>query len=239
MPNRLSLEYPGYAVLEAPSVDEQWTGASLTLQNETAATITATPNASTIFAYQNVSPFDNDGSMLLTSGSVTVPLASPGGNQQSLVYISNWRTKSLKVTNTSPGTGTPIIIQLVGPGLPGCKPVNLPLSTQVALTPGGCAKGVAAPRWMQLAFENDSGNQSIVALIGGPQDASGNNAYLFGINFSSNTGPGTGNQPPDGYYATSASTNITFQFNWGAYSVFCANFSGSTAGDTTVVFRPL
>jgi len=240
LPNRLSAEFPGYAILEAPSVTEQWKGAPLTLDNETSATAASTPNGSTIFVYQNMATMNNAGSLLLTFGSESLPLTAPALSGQALVYIRNWQGGSLKVTNTSPGQGTPIRIQLMGPGMPGVTPATLLAGgPPIALVPGTCAQGNAVPRWMQLVLENGSGDQSIIALIGGPTDSSGNNAYLFGINFTSDTGPPPAVPPPDGYYATSSKINYNFQFNWGSSVLFCANVSGNTASDTAVVLRRL
>ena len=241
MPTRLNAEAFGYALLQPVSVTDQWNGSLLPLESETSASLSATPNGSTIFVYQNIATINNAGSLLLTSGSASIPLPAPAFNNQALVLIRNWQGNSLKVTNTSPSQNTPITIQLMGPGMPGVSPAKLPIGPPgISLAPGACAQGFANPRWMQLAMQNTLGNQSIIALIGGPA-VSGNNAYLFGINFETDTGPPPAVPPPDGYYATSSSNNYSFQFNWGpgSYLLFCANFSANTAGDTTVVLRAL
>ncbi len=248
MPTRLNAEAFGYALLQPVSVTDQWDGSPLPLESETSASLSPTPTGSTIFVYQNKATINNAGSLLLTSVSTSIPsvstsipLTAPAFNNQALVLIRNWKGNSLKVTNSSPGENTPITIQLMGPGMPGVSPAKLPIGPPgISLAPGACAQGFANPRWMQLAMQNTPGNQSIIALIGGPA-VSGNNAYLFGINFETDTGPPPAVPPPDGYYATSSSNNYSFQFNWGpgSYLLFCANFSANTAGDTTVVLRAL
>jgi hypothetical protein len=132
----------------------------------------------------------------------------------------------------------------MGPGLPpGVTPPDLPVGTDVSIAPGGDVQGNAEPRWMQLAISNTNGTQSTIAVIGGPQDKGGNNAYLIAVNYEYSSGPPPDQPPPvtppAGYYATSKSNNYNLQFNWGSGAVYCANFSGITAGDTTVVLRAL
>ena len=246
MPHRLSTEFAGYAFLEPTPVNDQWDGQQLTLQNETSATIPFTPDGSLIFAYQNIAKTNSSGSLLLTSGSLSVPLAAPALTNQLLVYIHNFKGNSLKVSNTTPDRGSiwasPINIQLMGPGL-GATPANLPAGESVSLAPGATAQGDADPRWMQLSLTNSQGTKSTIAILGGPQDSFGNNAYLVGVNFPSDTGPPPEAPPPPtppaGYYATVKSNNYDFQFNWGSGAIFCANFSGSTAGPATLVLRAL
>ena len=40
-------------------------------------------------------------------------------------------------------------------------------------------------------MQSNTNNLSIVALIGGPNDPSGNNAYVFALNYQGPANPGT------------------------------------------------
>jgi hypothetical protein len=79
----------------------------------------------------------------------------------------------------------------------------------------------------------------IIALVGGPPDQRGNNGYVFAVNATANTGPGTPLPAPPGYYATTTNNTYAFQFNWGSSLVFVANMSPSTAQAVSVLLRPL
>ena len=92
---------------------------------------------------------------------------------------------------------------------------------------------------MQLILQSTSATLGIIAFIGGPPNDTGNNGYVVAVNASSNTGPGTGNPPPEGYYATTTSNTYTYSFNWGSSLVFAANMSPSTASDVSVTMRKL
>jgi len=80
-----------------------------------------------------------------------------------------------------------------------------------------------------------------VAVIGGPQDSTGNNAYVIVVNADSTTGPpGSGNPPPPpGYFATTTGNTFTLSFNWAGASIFVANLSASVAPGVTLVLRSL
>ncbi|MEP6567148.1 MAG: hypothetical protein ABJB10_18600, partial [Mesorhizobium sp.] len=59
------------------------------------------------------------------------------------------------------------------------------------------------------------------AILGGPQDASGNNAYVVALNSQyGDTGPGTANPAPAGYYATAKGNNYSYEFNWASALLF-------------------
>lgn len=85
----------------------------------------------------------------------------------------------------------------------------------------------------------NSSTTGILALIGGPPDANGNNGYVFAVNYAFNSGPGTGVAPPEGYYATTTNNSYIFQFNWGSCVVFVANMSSLNAQALTIVMRAL
>jgi hypothetical protein len=88
---------------------------------------------------------------------------------------------------------------------------------------------------MQLIFTSNTANLTLVSVIGGPADASGNNAYVIALNSpSGNTGPGNGVPAPQGYYATAGGNSYSLEFNWGSSVVYVANMSPSTAAPVTV-----
>jgi len=111
---------------------------------------------------------------------------------------------------------------------------------KVTLTanPPQVAQSTANPNWMQLQLTANAATQVILAIVGGPQDASGNNAYVIALNASANTGPG-GVTPPIGYYATTTANAYTFQFNWGGSTLYVANLSAATATPATVALISL
>jgi hypothetical protein len=226
--------------LKSQAVTEEWNGEPLTLEAGENAAIPQTPNGSTVFAYQNMAAMNNSGSLLLTSNQATQPLTVPAQTNQVLLAVGNWMAYSLSVANTSAQARTPIRIQLIGPGIPGITPTTLvPDGPVLTLKTGQCAQGIPKPRYMQLVMQNPSGDASVIALIGGPPDLSGNNAYIFGLNYSQNTGPGTGITPPSPFYATASGINYLYQFNWGSDTLFCANLSAESADPVLISLRSL
>jgi hypothetical protein len=232
----------GFKIIDQNSVNAAWTGAPTTLVPGNNVNLPQTTNGSLVFAYQNMSTMNNQGTLSLTSGgSPPQFLNAPALANQPSILINNWQANNLSVTNVSPtGSNTPIWIEALGPGLPGLTPSTLPVDgTTVALATYQAAQGTALPRWMQLIMQANSGSLTIFAVIGGPTDASGNNAYVMSVNATANTGPGTGMPPPAGYYATTTSNYFTYQFNWGSSTIFVANISPSTAALANVGVRPL
>ncbi len=191
-----------------------------------------TTNGSMVFAYFNQSQQNNQGTLSLTSGGGAPDFltAQALANQPSIL-VKNWQASNLSVTNISPpSSNTPIWISAFGPGLPGWFCLSLPTTgNPVQLGVAQCAQGNAEPRYMQLVMQSSTGDLTIFAVIGGPPDQSGNNAYVFAVNSTQNTGPGTGFTPPAGYYATTTGNFITFQFNWGSSLVYVVNLSPSSA----------
>jgi hypothetical protein len=124
--------------------------------------------------------------------------------------------------------------------MPGQKCVALPLDgNSVALAPMQCTQGTALPRYMQLIFQETTGDLAIFVLIGGPVDNTGNNAYMIAVNYSENTGPGTGKTPPQGYYATTTATAYVYSFNWGSSNIYVANMSPASAKAAAITLRRL
>jgi len=233
-----------YSVIDRYSIDETWDGQSLTLNPSDNANMPITPSGSLILAYQNLSTQNTMGQLAVTSGGnpPTFLNAQSLQNQPS-VLINNWQGQNMSVTNTSlPGSNNPISIAAYGPGMPGQTCVTLPSDgTSVPLAPMACTQGMAPPRYMQLIFQETSGDRAIFVFIGGPMDSSGNNAYMISVNDSinGNTGPNTGQPPPPGYYATTTANNYIYSFNWGSPTVYVANMSSALAADAAITLRKL
>ncbi len=231
-----------FLVIDQNSVNTTWTGSPTTLLPNQNANLPQTTNGSMVFAYQNQTTKNNQGTLSLTSGGGAPDFltAQALANQPSIL-VKNWQANNLSVTNISPpSSDTPIWIMAIGPGLPGVNPATLPVDgTPVGLSTNQTAQGNALPRYMQMVIQSNTGDLTIIAVIGGPPDQSGNNAYVFAVNSTQNTGPGTGFPPPAGYYATSTSNFITFQFNWGSSAIFVANMSPATAAVAKVSVRAL
>jgi hypothetical protein len=235
----------GIAPLESTPVSDQWDGAPITIQAGQTVVMPETPNGSAIFTCENLATINNAGSITLSYGSIKVSLNVYPFTQTPEFQIQNWAAQALSVANTSPQRNTPIRIQLIGTGLAGTNPVNLPLDgTSVSLNPGACAQSGVPPQYLQFAMQASGGETSIVAVIGGPIDSYGENSYVFGLNFPQNTGPGSGPPvvaPPPGYYQTTSGNNIAYQFAWIPFGglLFCADLSSGYNGPISVYLRKL
>jgi hypothetical protein len=127
---------------------------------------------------------------------------------------------------------TPIRIQAYGPGIPGqcVKALQPGTPTQVQL--GGAVITNASSAHSSLEFRSDAG-LALFGLIGGPSNPpgpTGNNAYVFAVNFPSLT-------TPPGYTATTQSNYYRYLLNWsgriyvayfGAGNVVAANPNPAT-----------
>jgi hypothetical protein len=201
-----------------------------------------TTDGSMVFAYENKSTQNSQGTLSITSGGGAPSfLSAPALANQPSILVKNWQANNLSVTNISPpGSNTPILIRAIGPGMPGQKTLTLPTDgTPVNLRTYQSAQGKALPQWMQLILQLNESQSGTFALIGGPVDGSGNNAYVFAVNAAANTGPGTGVPPPAGYYATTTSNYDTYQFNWGSSTIFVVNLSSETAQSAEITLRIL
>jgi len=233
-----------YTVIGRFSIDETWNGSPLTLNPSDNANMPITPSGSLALVYQNISTINTMGQLAVTSGGGAPTFLNVQSLQnQPKVWINNWQGQNLSITNTSmPGSNTPISIAAYGPGMPGQTCVTLPADgTSVPLAPMACTQGTALPRYMQLIFQEPSGDLAIFVFIGGPADSSGNNAYMISVNDSvnGNTGPGTGQPPPPGYYATSTSNNYIYSFNWGSSTIYVANMSPASSEPASITLRKL
>jgi hypothetical protein len=228
-----------FQVLGQQLTNTTWNGQPTTLLQNQSVGMPQTTNGTMIFAATNQATVNNQGDLGLTSGGgapqfITIPALA----NQPTVLISNWQANNLNVTNTSPATATPILVQAIGPGLPGITPLSLEIGKTLEVGPGQVAQGNASPQYMQLVITSNSPTLGIIGIIGGPQDASGNNGYIIAVNASANTGPG-GATPPAGYFATTTSNAYAFPFNWGSSVVFAGNLSPSTAQVVSLFLRAL
>lgn len=229
-----------FTLIGQNSVNASWNGSPTTLNVNNNVSVQQTPNGTTILAATNKATQNNSGSLALTSGgSAPIFLTLYANMNQPNIMIQNWQANNLSLTNVSANNDTPILVQLVGPGMPGITPGALTIGTPNSLKPGDVAQGNASPQWMQLVIQSTAATLGIIGFIGGPPDNTGNNGYVVAVNAAQNTGPGTPNPPPQGYYATTTSNSYTYQFNWGSSLVFVANLSPSTAANVSVTMRML
>ena len=221
------------------AINAAWNGSpSVLLVNQNLA-MPQTPNGTTILSSTNQSSMNNGGTLGLTSGGAPPQFITvPANANQPSILIQNWNANNLSISNVSANNNTPILVQMVGPGIPGITPLNLPVNSTIALSAGQIAAGNANPQWMQLLIQSTAPTLGILGIIGGPPDGTGNNGYVIAVNSTANTGPG-GAPPPTGYYATTTSNSFTFQFNWGSSQVFVANLSPSTAQALNITMRAL
>lgn len=224
-----------FEILGAVKSTASWDGSPVTISPPNGVAMSQTTNGSMVLAYQNNASVNNAGKLAWTSGgSAPQFLQVPALLVQPSILVHNWGGNNLGITNISVAAATPIWLEAFGPGLPGQKPVLFPVGTAITLNPLGVAQGTSNPNWMQLQFQSNTANLSIIAFVGGPPDATGNNAYVVALNSpSGNTGPNTGVAAPQGYFATSGSNTWSYEFNWGSSVVYVANMSPSTASPIT------
>ena len=229
-----------HSVIDQNSVGASWNGSPTVLLTSQNTGMPQTPNGTTIFAATNQSTLNNQGQVSLTSGGGAPTILNvPALTSQPTININNWQANNLSVTNISANNNTPILVQAVGPGIPGITPLPIVIGTPLLLALGQSAQTNALPQYMQLVIQVTGPTLGIISVIGGPADAAGNNGYVFAVNSTANTGPGTGLPAPAGYYATTTSNTYAYQFNWGSSLVFVSNLSPSTAQTVSVLLRAL
>jgi hypothetical protein len=216
-----------------------WNGQPMVLLVNQSASMPQTPNGTMVFAATNQATQNNEGTLILTSGGTLDSLTVPALANAPTVRMNNFRANNLNVTNTSANNATPILVQAVGPGIPGITPLPLGIGTPIQLAFGQSAQGNTNPQFMQLVIQSNAPTLGVVSVIGGPQDASGNNGMVIAVNAASNTGPGTGMAPPMGYYATTTGNTYTYSFNYTGASIFVSNLSPSTAQALSILLRAL
>lgn len=220
------------------NVSGAWTGAPTTLAQYDQAQLAQTTNGSLVFGYQNQATQNNAGLLNLTSaGSPITSLQAPALLGRPQFYTNNWQANNLNVTNLSSNSNTPIWIAAIGPGLPGVNPSTLTANAPaVTLAVWAAAQGILQSNNNILQLQTSASTLAVFAVVGGPNDATGNNAYVIAVNDSidGNTGPGTGKPAPQGYYATTTSNSYSFPASWPGATVFVANLSPITGTTNSV-----
>ena len=213
-------------------VNANWDGSPITLNQYDGVTMPQAPNGSTVLGWQNIATQNNDGTLIVSSGATVYPnLDAPFGTNATSIWVNNFLGNNVTVTNFSIQTATPIWVEMYGPGIPGIFPSQLTVNQPLQLSPGEVAQGTAQPTNVLFKLQASPGNTTSVALIGGRNDASGNNAKVFGLNMAST---------PPGYYQTTAGNYLTYgPFNWGSSTVFVANMSSQIADSVTVLLQSL
>ncbi|HYW09550.1 MAG TPA: hypothetical protein VE913_21490 [Longimicrobium sp.] len=218
-----------YEVLLRNTVNAAWTGAGTALAVNGSVVMPQTPTGSMIFGYFNMAALNNAGEVVLTSGgSQPVSLPAPALARLPGIVVNNWAGNNLGATNVSANAATPIWVSAYGPGIPGQVPGKLTIGTALSLGTTQAAQGATNPQSMMLVMTVASSALGIFAVIGGPTDAGGNNGYVFAVNAAADTGPGTGQTPPAGYYATAVGNSCSLSFNWQGATLYVANMSAST-----------
>ncbi len=197
--------------------NENWDGSPMTLAQSESAMMPQTPNGSMVLSWQNTAAQNNDGGLSLSASGPPQHLDAPPGVLAPTILVQNWRSNSLKLVNVSPNHATPIWIEAYGPGIPGRNPIMLngnPVPVRMGDTLQGTANG-----YMQLNLQ--SSELGLFVVIWGLPDASGNNAYVFAVNFPS------GVQTPSGYTATTTDNSYPYQFYWNG-RIYVAYFGSGT-----------
>jgi hypothetical protein len=236
-----------FLVIDQFNAVPNWNGMWVTLNPNDNANMPQAPNGSLVLVYMNVAKINTMGQLAVVAGGTPTFLNAQSLLNQPNILTQNFggpTTNSLSVTNTSmTGSNNPIRVSAYGPGIPGqsCVALTPGSPNPVQLVTGQCTNGTALPRYMQLIMQATSGSLAVFAIIGGPLDSTGNNAYVITLNdtVNGNTGPNTGATPPPGYYATTSSNAYIYSFNWGASNVYVANLSPMTTSGVQVSLRNL
>jgi hypothetical protein len=201
----------------SPSSDD-WNGSRLTLAPNDVARMRQTTNGSMIFAWKNLSERDNGGLSLSSGSRKPQSLDAPRGSPPSIL-VHNWRANNLTVVNVSVVKDTSIAIQAFGPGIAGQDPPTLQPRTPTPMQIGDAL--MAWPKALSnVIFRCDLG-LALFGVIGGPY-VSGNNAYVFAVNFPDDS-------TPPGYTATTQDNRYDFRLTWSG-RIYIAYF-----GDGNVV----
>ena len=113
------------------------------------------------------------------------------------------------------------------------------IGTPASLATTQSVQGATNPQAMRLVLTVSSPTLGVFAVVGGPQDSTGNNGYVISVNDAQNSGPGTGVAPPSGYYATTSGNSYSFAFNWQGATVYVVNMSAATATVAQVLLQAL
>ncbi len=221
------------AGMHGANVTDNWNGSPLILAQNDRAVMPQTTAGSMIFAWENLARRNNDGTLSVGSGGGNPRLLdAPWGRNAPSILVNNWQANNLTVVNLSVTADTPIQIQAYGPGIP-CQCVKaLQPRTRTQVQLGGALMANVSSAHSYLVFQSDAG-LALFGLIGGPNNPTGptgNNAYVFAVNFPSAT-------TPPGYTVTTQSNYYRYLLNWsgriyvayfGAGNVVAANTNPAT-----------
>lgn len=231
------------SIRRAPPIaaNSNWNGTPTPLAVNGSVTMPQTPNGSLVLGYLNQSQFNNMGRLTLTSGgSAPLDLPVPPLLRMFNILVGNWQANNLVLSNTSDNANTPLLVEAFGPGIPGVPLLQLPLAKPLQLAVTQAAQGTAQPRWMRLRLTgNQPATLETLAIVGGPPNADGNNAYVIALNADATTGPPGPNPARPGYYATTTGNSYDFLFSWSSSLVYVVNMSSQTASPATVLLQVL
>jgi len=215
-----------------------WNGAATTLQVNQQVFLPQTPDGTVFVAALNAAANPSQAEIVLTSGGGAPTMAGlPAFAALPWVETANFHRNNLSITNISAVATTPVLVEAVGPGIPGVTPVALPDGTPVALGPGQGAQGATSSPTLQLLVQATGPTTAVVGVIGGPS-AGGTNGKVIAVSATANTGPG-GPPPPSGYYATTTANEYSLTFSGDGQPVFVANLSFSATSTATVTLRAI
>lgn len=210
-----------------------WTGIGTTLAVNDWVRMPQTPNGTLVVGYWVTGNQNSDGQLQASSGGGwSRQLDAPALLPQPQILMNNWQANNLTLTNTSLNNTTKIWVAAYGPNIPGSTPFTLVSGgPALSLATTNSARGSTQPAQMLLQISAPSGQLGIFAIVGGPQDATGNNGYVVAVNAAQTAGPGTSNPgaaPPEGYYATTQGNAYTFSFNWNGGQIYVVNMSAAS-----------
>jgi hypothetical protein len=223
----------------AAAITDNWDGSPLRLEQYDQAAMANTPNGSMIFAFQNLATENNNGTLMLGSGGQwTKCLPADPLQNAPTIFVHNWQADNLTVSNLSQGPNTPIQIQACGPGMPGQNVKTLPSNTPTTVQLNDVLKASLNGGPTNLVFLRNDGYLGVFGLIGGPL-VSGNNAYMFAVNYP-------GSSTPPGYTATTTSNRYIYPINNWISDIYIFYFaagkvippSWAVAGGAQVVLLP-
>jgi hypothetical protein len=230
-----------YEIIGRLESTADWNGVGITLAQYEGASMAQTPNGSMMLAYLNRSQRNSEGKLAVTSGgNPPSVLVAPALALAPIVLVNNWQGNNLTVTNISVGSDTPIAVEAFGPGV-GPTPQTLPIGPPgIQIAAGQAASAGTTGGYMQLGFQQNDGNPALFGFIGGPVDNDGNNAYVIALNSSfGNTGPGTPNAAPSGYYATTSGNSWSYELKWPSTLIYVAFFGAASLAPSSQVAAQL
>ncbi|HET7234002.1 MAG TPA: hypothetical protein VFJ16_28580 [Longimicrobium sp.] len=222
---------PGIEGVKMAAAAAGWNGSPQTLAKDGQVSMPQTPNGTVIVAAINKATLNNEGTIAITSAaSPVIEQLLPFGATAPWTLNKNYRANNLNITNISEHADTPILVQAIGPGIPGVTPKSIVIGTPIDVAYGEVVQGPTKPQNMSLTIQTNSSTTTVVGVIGGPA-ANGENGKVIAVNFSGDK--------PEEYYAVSATNSYRLNFNWNGGQIFVGNLSSSQADKVTLTLRAL